>query len=553
MSEEMKAPDGERMSVINQRLEKLEKRLTKLESLFEEGEYRHATVDDEADMPRMTVNIGDSGESLLESRIGEFGLAWLGNIVLFFGIIFLAQYMTNIRQPLISALIGFAAFGGILALSRGLKGSYSYMSFLFGVFGQLLLFYVTLRLHFFTADPVIPWKGFGVTLLLVVIAVEVFLAFRKTSEFYASLALIMMITTAVISDTTHIMLPVSTLAGAGTVYLFYRFGWYRILIIAILLTYFTLLMWILNNPLVGNQVQGMATHQYSYVYLLACAGIFSLAALVHKSTRFPDRMILVVILLNGLMFSSLLLLWVVAFFPKDYLWLFISITLFCIPYSIILKRFSDWKYSPALYALYGFVAISITIYGLYNFPRAYLLLSIQSFLVVSIAIWYRSRIIIVMNVFLFLTILISYLATSASNNIINFSFPIIAFLSVRVITWQKARLNIQTELIRNTYLLTVFFATLYALYQAVPGPFVTLSWTVAGVVFFALSLLLRSVKYRWMALAAFIATALYLFAVDLAKVELIFRIVAFLFLAIISIGISIYYVKKVKKKQGTEE
>ncbi|MBE0646599.1 MAG: hypothetical protein IH596_02325 [Bacteroidales bacterium] len=541
---------GDNLFDIQHRMNILERRMEKLESLLEQREYHDDSSDDEVTMPRFSVKMGDSGESLLESRIGEFGLAWLGNIVLFFGIIFLAQYLTNIQQPLLAALIGYAAVIGILALSKWLKESYSYMSFLFGVFGQLLMFYVTLRLHFFTANPVIPWQGAGVALLLTVIAVEVYLAFKKTSEFYASLALIMMITTAIISDTTHIMLPVITAAGAGTLYLFYRFGWYRILIIAIILTYFTLLMWILNNPLVGNPVQGITAHHYSYIYLAACAAIFSLIALIPRTEKFPDKFILIAILVNGFLFSSLLLLWVVAFFPKNYIWLFFSITLFCIPYSILLKKFSVWKYSPALYALYGFVAISITIYGLYNFPRAYLLLSIQSFLVVSIAIWYRSRIIIVMNVFLFITILVSYLATSASSNLINFSFPLVAFLSVRVINWQKTRLNLETEVIRNTYLIMLFFTTLYALYQAVPGPYITLSWTVAGVVFFVLSLLLKSMKYRWMALAGFIATAFYLFAVDLAKVELIYRIVAFLFLAIISIGISIYYVKKLKKKQN---
>jgi len=504
-------------------------------------------------MPGFSVNKGGSEESLLESRIGEFGLAWLGNIVLLFGIIFLAQYMSNIQQPLLAALIGYASVGGILALSRGLKKSYSYMSFLFGVFGQLLLFYVTLRLHFFTANPVIPWMGVGLALLITVIVLQLFMAARNNSEFYASLALIMAVTTAVVSDTTHIMFPVLALAGAGVLYLFFRFGWYRILIIAILLSYFIFLMWILNNPLVGNPFQGVSEHQYSYVYLLACAGIFSLTALIPRTEKFPDRIILVAILLNGFLFTALLGIWVVAFFPNDYIWLFISITLFCIPYSVILKRFSIWKYSPALYALYGFVAISITIYGLYYFPRAYLLLSIQSFLVVSIAIWYRSRIIIVMNVFLILTILISYLATSESNNLINFSFPLVAFLSVRVINWQKKRLNIETELIRNTYLLMLFFTTFYALYQAVPGPWVTLSWTLAGVVFFGLSLILKSMKYRWMALAGFIATAIYLFSIDLAKVEIIYRIVAFLFLAMISIGISIYYAKKLKQKQNVEE
>lgn len=545
---EMKSQNGEPLSGIRQQLEQLEVRISRIEILLARGNFNYEREDDEIVMPRLSVNMSDSGESLLESRIGEFGLAWLGNIVLLFGIIFLAQYMTNIHQPLMAALIGYAAVGGILVLSGWLKKSYSYMSFLFGVFGQLLLYYVTLRLHFFTVNPVVPWMWAGVLLLLSVIAVQVYLAIRRTSEFYASLALIMSITTAIISDSTHVMLPVMTIAGAGIVFLFYRFGWSKILILAIILSYFTLLMWILNNPLVGNPVQGLTTHQYSYIYLLACAAIFSLVPMIPKTDRFADKIILVAILLNGFLFSALLLLWVVAFFANGYIWLFFSITLFCIPYSILLKRFSAWKYSPALYALYGFVAISITIYGLYNFPRAYLLLSIQSFLVVSIAIWYRSRIIIVMNVFLFLAILVSYLANSESSNLINFSFPLVAFLSVRVINWQKERLNIQTELIRNTYLLTLFFTTLYALFKAVPGQYVTLSWTIAGLVFFTLSILLRSVKYRWMALAGFVATALYLFVVDLAKVEIIYRIVAFLFLAFISIGISIYYVKKLKKR-----
>ncbi|TSA27120.1 MAG: hypothetical protein D4R67_06630 [Bacteroidetes bacterium] len=121
----------------------------------------------------------DQEESLLESRIEEFGLAWLGNIVLFFGIIFLAQYMTNMQKPLLAAVIGYAAVGGMSALSRGLKKSYTYMSFLFGVFGQLLLYYVTLRLHFFTNHAVIPWMGPGVTLLLALISIGISIFYVK--------------------------------------------------------------------------------------------------------------------------------------------------------------------------------------------------------------------------------------------------------------------------------------------------------------------------------------------------------------------------------------
>jgi len=64
-----------------------------------------------------------------------------------------------------------------------------------------------------------------------------------------------------------------------------------------------------------------------------------------------------------------------------------------------------------------------------------------------------------------------------------------------------------------------------------------------------LSLILKNVKYRYLALGTMIAATFYLFIVDLAKIELVFRILALMFLAIISIGLSIYYSRKNKKKK----
>jgi hypothetical protein len=51
-----------------------------------------------------------------------------------------------------------------------------------------------------------------------------------------------------------------------------------------------------------------------------------------------------------------------------------------------------------------------------------------------------------------------------------------------------------------------------------------------------------------MALGTMISASLFLFLVDLARIELLFRIIALLFLALISIGISFYYNKRLKKK-----
>ena len=77
------------------KVDNLENRLSRLENKFESEGFRdpvRLTADPETisiSEPRPTSGDEDS----FESRVGEYGMAWLGNIVLFFGILFLAQFM----------------------------------------------------------------------------------------------------------------------------------------------------------------------------------------------------------------------------------------------------------------------------------------------------------------------------------------------------------------------------------------------------------------------------------------------------------------------------
>ena len=247
-------------------------------------------------------------------------------------------------------------------------------------------------------------------------------------------------------------------------------------------------------------------------------------------------------------YSLLMLVLVLSHFPETYVPVFTTISIYCIVYSILLKLYSPWKYSPALYALFGFFAISITINGIYHFPDSFLLLICQSFMVLVLALWYRSHIITLINTFLLLFLAIGYYNISGELNGVNFSIPAVAFLSARLINWQKERLNIKTDFIRNIYLLTLFFSLLYATYKGLPAQYITVTWLFIAGIYFGLSILVKSIKYRWMAMANLLVSAFYLFLVDMAKSDLLFRILAFLAFAIISIIISTYYVRKFKKR-----
>ena len=93
---------------------------------------------------------------------------------------------------------------------------------------------------------------------------------------------------------------------------------------------------------------------------------------------------------------------------------------------------------------------------------------------------------------------------------------------------------------------------LFALYHLVPSQYVTLSWTAAAVFYFIFSLVMKLIKYRWMAIATVLCTGFYLFFVDLSHLETGYRVLAFLFLALISLGASLYFTKKVRKKLHSE-
>ena len=153
------ADQSEEMEKILSRLHSLELRLSRLESVvnlsvdasyYDAGE--HLTAADQI-LNGDTLNEEEKG---LESQIGRFGLAWLGNIVLLFGITFLSQYMMNQGYRFLSAFFGYMASAAIFLLAHYLKKSNVHLSSVLRINAQVLLFYITIRLHFFAASPVIP-------------------------------------------------------------------------------------------------------------------------------------------------------------------------------------------------------------------------------------------------------------------------------------------------------------------------------------------------------------------------------------------------------------
>ncbi len=537
---------------LNKRIAELEKRIVRLEKESipqeERGFIKYARTTESEDVPPLQPSTGKN-ESI-ESRFGEYGMAWLGNIVLLFGILFLTQFLQKNGQEAFSVLLGLISVAGIYVAGRYSKKALPYMSRLFTYNGHIMLFILSMRIYLFQGSRMIEnaWVGHGVVLLVVVALI--FLAFRNKSQVLAILVWIMAIIAALYSNSTHLMLLITVGVTGSSIFFASRYGWWVGLIFSICLIYFSFLVWIMGNPFLSGSIQIISHHQFGYIYLFVCAISYSLLAMLPKLEPVPTRFLTAGIILNGIGFSIIFILAVLAFFTDDYFLYFGLIAAFCMGYSILLQARGTWKIVAAIYAIYSFVSLSISIAGIYNFPLAFFLLSIQSLLVISMALWFRSRFIVIMNTILFIGLLIAYLATADSLIMINFSFAVVALVTARVMNWKKKRLELRTELIRNIYLFIGSIMILYSLHHAVPAQFVTLSWTLTALLFFVLSIWIKNIKYRWLAIITMVITVFYLFIVDLKSISLGYRIVALLFLSIISLGISVFYNKRLKSKEG---
>jgi hypothetical protein len=487
-------------------------------------------------------------KGLIESNIFEYGLAWFGSLVLLFGIVFLSNFAKNYMNGPLASLVGYAAVAGVFFLAWYLRNSYAHLSFMLNLSAHLLVYYITLRLYFFTDIPVIPVKGVVIVLLLAVTVIQCYFAIRRNSELLAAITMLLFLATALFADASLVSLPLIILTAAFSFFLLIRYGWWRSMFFTLILVYISQSIWLLNNPVMGNSLGVSATHPFNLVCLFIYGTIFSLVPLIKKDGKFHDGVYSAAILVNGICFSAVILFVVASFYENNYVWIFAMISLLCLLYSIFLKYRIKRLFDPAFFAIYSFMALSIAVYGYSKLPDALWLLALQSLLVVSWALWFRSKIIVVMNTILFTGILVIYMAMYPSTDKVNIAFVIAAFISARVINWKKERLTLKTEMLRNTYLIVLFFTMLFALYHLVPKQYVTLSWTGAAVFYFIMSLTLRLIKYRWMAIATVLVTGFYLFFVDLKNLETGYRVVAFLFLAVISLGASLYFTKRMRKK-----
>jgi uncharacterized membrane protein len=489
------------------------------------------------------VEIKKSEEGL-EERIGQVWFPKIGIVVLIVGFAFFLTLPLNDLPAVLPALMGYFLAGVLFGLAKFWKQTFLQLSGYLISGGFVLLYLTTMRLYYFSGEKVIHSFPLIIILLLAVTGITLLTAVRRNSINFASLGITFGFATAVISDYSYIIFSLISVLSISVVLFHLKYKWNSLLFYGMFLAYFTHLIWFMNNPLLGHSFQTVSEPESNLFFILVYVLIFSFAYLFFRKDEQDDY-----VSASSAMFNS----------GGGY-GLFILITLLTTPTAISFYQFIAalalitiaviyWvkinnKYSTFFYAMFGYVALSIAIIGQFEKPDYFIWLCWQSLFVVSTAVWFRSKFIIVANFIIYLMMFFGYLIVAESAGGISLSFGIVALISARILNWKKDQLELKTEQMRNAYLLSALFIIPYALYQMFPAGYVSLSWIAIAIIYYFLSIILKNVKYRWMALATYFLTVVYVFIFGITSAETLLKIMSFVVLGVSLIIVSLVYTRK---------
>ncbi len=486
----------------------------------------------------------------LESRLGELGMSYAGGAILLLGITFLMAHTRGLGHPAIAAALGYLAAGFFYLIARVTRERAAVLSGTMIGASLILLYYSTLRLHYFVPEPLVVNAAVVLVALALVVSLNYCVAWRRNSESIALLATLMALALGLFVNTPRLGLPIFVIVAAIVVQLALRREWWMLLGLAIVATYAGHLLWLMNNPVMGRPLGAIARDEYSLALLLLCAAVFCRPPLARDPSAEP--LSIVVILLNSFGLSVIASLAVYAIYQSAFAGVCLACAAFFLAVSALQWLKTRQQLAAAIYACFGYIALSAAFYGYAGIPAVFLWLCLQSLLVVCMALWFRSRFLVVANSVVFLAILGIYVTSYPPSDWVNFSFALVGHASARIINWQKERLTLRTEMLRNVYLGIGFVFVLYGLYHAVPSQYVTMSWAGAAVVYFLISVALRNIKYRWLAINSMVVTITYLFMRDLTRLESKYLVPAFLSVGIAALAISLYYART-RRPPGRDE
>jgi len=517
------------------RLARMESRLARVEDYLQLG--RPAAGD-----PPPEVAHGRA--EAFEFAIGQKVFATVGIVVLVLGAVFTLSRPCAGLPAAAPALIGYGLAAALFLLARAGRRGFPLISGNLRGAAMAMLYFATLRLCFFGGAPALGAAAPpGMALLAAAAAVNLALARRWRSPWLAALALATGSATALAVGTAWFVLASVIVLSALAVMFVRQCAWPGFALLGIALTYGTYLLWAVGDPLLGRPVALAAAPAASLAVLLACAVILAAGCRAAPGGE-PDNPVsnLGAFFNAGAAFGLFVLQGAASFDPLLARAAAAAAIVF-LALAVAFWTLDRSRVATFIYAMTGYLALSVAIIKAAEIPQVFIWLSLQSVAVVTTAIWFRSRLIVVANFVIYVAIVAAYMALARVETGISVAFGVVALGTARLLNWQGARLELKTDLMRNAYLVSALVVFPYALYHLVPAAWVGLAWVGAALFYYGMNLIVRNRKYRWMGHATLLFTALYLLVAGISRLEPLPRNLSFLVLGAVLLGVSIVFTR----------
>ena len=384
-------------------INRIENRLTEIETALN-LRWEKSGTEETIELPRKTGEEDDS----LELAIGEFWFARIGILAFLLGMFFLITQPLDNYPPLLPVAVGYVLSLALIIIPEVWLKSFKYISgFLVGG-GAALLYLTTLRLHFFGAEPIITSRFFVVILLLVVGAITIGIAFKRQSVYLTALAELFFIMTALVTEIPLLVFVMLTLISISVVQLSLRSNSPNLMVFGIIFTYLAHSLWFVNNPLLGHNLEITTGFQYNLIFLLAYLLIYGVGSLMLIKDKKQELDELFITIINTSLGYGLFLLISILSGIKNLGIVHLSAFVVLMVIAILFWTKEKSRFGSFVYAMFAYAALSTAIIASYNEPAFFILLCWQSIVVISSALWFRSKFIIVANIFIFGGILLSY-------------------------------------------------------------------------------------------------------------------------------------------------
>ena len=541
---------------VARRFAQLEERIVKLEArLGREADAAPAVAVPPSPIAFGSVSPAARGEDELEFEVGQNWFARVGIVVLTLGVGFTVSLPYASLPAGAPSLIGFGLAAGLFGLARFWRESFELVSsYLRGV-SMALFFFATLRLYFFDPHPLLSTATFsGRALLVLVVVINLILGYRRRSPWLVGLALVTGYVTAIAVGAAGFVLPAIVVLSGLIVWASLRHTWPGLVPAGILLGYATYFIWAGNDPLLGRPFQFLAAPTAAPACVLACMVVFACGALLRPERGTEDGLTNSAAFLNCALGYGVFFVHTLARFGSVFAGAHLVAAGVLLGVAVAFWVREQSRVSTFLYAMTGYLALSVAIIKAAAMPDVFVWLSLQSVVVVATAIWFRSRFIVVANFLIYVAIVLGYVVVAKAETGISIGFGMVALVTARILNWKKDRLELKTELMRNAYLVSAFFVFPYALYHLVPATYVGLAWIGLALAYYGMNLLVRSQKYRWMGHVTLLLTALYLVIVGTSRFEPVYRVLSFLALGTVLLVVSLLFTRLRKRKdEGTTE